>query len=282
MTKNIRLLVLDVDGTIAGFSNEVRQPIIEALQAVGDRGISVAIATGRMYRSALRFHAAVGSQVPLIAYNGAWIQDPKTDEVHQQLHVSSEDALVLLDYFEQPELRSRIGVHFYSQDQLYVREIVTQTESYAQRSGVEPIAVGDLRQILDYPLTKVLAMGTDPQLMLQINQTLQERYARDRLYLTQSTALFFEATHPDVNKGAAVRFLAEELLGLEAEQVMAIGDNFNDVEMLTYAGVGVAMGNAPEPVCAIAKWIAPEVEQDGVAAAIGQFLLPTSETAIPS
>ncbi|MDY6785099.1 MAG: Cof-type HAD-IIB family hydrolase [Cyanobacteriota bacterium] len=274
MTNNIRLLVLDVDGTIAGVSNEVRQPVIEALQAVRDRGIAVAIATGRMYRSALRFHEAVGSQLPLIAYNGAWIQDPKTDKIHQQLQISSEDALELLDYFEQAELRSRISVHFYSQDRLYVREILDETQQYARRSGVEPIAVGDLRSILDYPLTKVLAMGSDPHLMLQISKTLQEKYSRDRLYLTQSTAMYFEATHPEVSKGAAVRFLTEEILGLEAQQVMAIGDNFNDAEMIAYAGIGVAMGNAPEPVRAMAKWTAPGVEEDGVAVALRRFLTP--------
>ncbi|MDY7014044.1 MAG: HAD family hydrolase [Cyanobacteriota bacterium] len=273
ISEDIRLLVLDVDGTIAGSSNDVRQPVVEALQAVRDRGISVAIATGRMYCSALRFHRAIGSQLPLIAYNGAWIQDPQTDEIHQHLHLSPEDALALLDYFEQTELRSRVGVHFYSQDRLYVREIVADTESYARRSDVEPIAVGDLRHILDSPLTKILAMATDTQLMDEIRQTLQQRYSRDRLYLTQSSSIFFEATHPQVNKGSAVRFLAEDLLGLKAEQVMAIGDNFNDAEMLAYAGMGVAMGDAPEPVRAIAQWTAPEVEQDGVVVALERFLL---------
>jgi Cof subfamily protein (haloacid dehalogenase superfamily) len=269
----IRLLVLDVDGTIAGSSNAVSQAVIEAIRAARGQGIQVAIATGRMYRSALRFHRAVESQLPLLVYNGAWIQDPFTNEIHQQLNVSPEDALELLDYFEQTELRSQVGVHFYSNDRLYVREIAADTESYARRSGIEPMAVGDLRQILDYPLTKVLALGRDPQLMARVTQSLKERYKSDRLYLTQSSAIFFEATHPQVNKGAAVRFLAEELLGLRAENVMAIGDNFNDLEMLSYAGLGIAMGDAPEPVKAIAQWVAPNVEQDGAAVAIQKFLL---------
>lgn len=269
----IRLLVLDVDGTIAGASNAVSKPVVEAIRAAQQKGIQVAIATGRMYRSALRFHAAIESQLPSIVYNGAWVQDPLTDKIHQQFHVSPEDALTLLDYFEQTELRSQIGVHFYSGDRLYVREIVAETESYARRSGIEPIAVGDLRRILDYPLTKILALGRDPQLMTRITQSLKERYKRDRLYLTQSTSVFFEAIHPRANKGAAVRFLAEELLGLKAENVMAIGDNFNDAEMLDYAGLGVAMGDAPEAVKAIAQWVAPGVELDGAAVAIAKFLL---------
>jgi hypothetical protein len=70
-----------------------------------------------------------------------------------------------------------------------------------------------------------------------------------------------------------VRYLAEEHLSLKPENVMAIGDNFNDVEMLEYAGIGVAMNNAPEGVKARANWIAPSVEMDGAAAAIEEFLL---------
>jgi len=85
--------------------------------------------------------------------------------------------------------------------------------------------------------------------------------------------LSVHATNPLVNKGEAVRYLAEDLLGLSAKNIMAIGDNFNDIEMLYYAGFGIAMGNAPLEVQAIAQWVAPSVEQDGVATAIEAFIL---------
>jgi hydroxymethylpyrimidine pyrophosphatase-like HAD family hydrolase len=73
--------------------------------------------------------------------------------------------------------------------------------------------------------------------------------------------------------GRAVRYLAEEVLQLQPENVMVIGDNFNDLEMIQYAGIGVAMGNAPAGVQAIADWVAPTVEANGAAAAIEEFLL---------
>ena len=82
-----------------------------------------------------------------------------------------------------------------------------------------------------------------------------------------------EVTNPFVNKGTAVRYLAEELLGLTSDNVMTIGDNFNDLEMLEYAGIGVAMGGAPQPVQAIANWVTSSVEEDGVAIAIEKFLV---------
>jgi hydroxymethylpyrimidine pyrophosphatase-like HAD family hydrolase len=99
------------------------------------------------------------------------------------------------------------------------------------------------------------------------------RYPPGKLYLTKSHTTFLEAGNPAVNKGAAVRYLAEDILGLCPANVMCIGDNFNDVEMLKYAGIGVAMGDAPEEVKAIADWVSPSVEEEGVARAIEQFLL---------
>jgi Cof subfamily protein (haloacid dehalogenase superfamily) len=268
----IQLLVVDIDGTIAGESNEIRQPVIQAIQAAQEKGVQVAIATGRMYRSALRFHQEINSTLPLLAYQGAWIQDPHTQQLHRHWTVSKQTAHQLLDYFEQPELRSLLSVHFYINDQLYVREITPETQIYAERSSIEVIAVGNLRQLTSEP-TKVLALSDDIDVVDQLLGNLRQQYTPAELYLTKSVATFFEATNPFANKGTGVRYLAEELLGLQAVNVMTIGDNFNDVEMLEYAGVGVAMGNAPTEVKAFAQWVAPSVEKDGAAAAIEEFLL---------
>ncbi|MFM2063445.1 MAG: hypothetical protein RLZZ507_3115 [Cyanobacteriota bacterium] len=270
---DIKLLVLDIDGTIAGHDNQVSDTVKQAITTVQAKGIQVAIATGRMYCSAWRFHQAIKSTLPLIAYQGAWIQDPSNQKIHRHLAVTREIAHQLLDYFEQPELRSLLSVHFYINDQLYVREITTDTENYALRCGVNPIPVGDLRQVLTDEPTKVLALCEDANLIQELMGSLRLQYTPAELYMTTSVATFLEATNPFVNKGTAVRYLAEELLGIESDNVMTIGDNFNDVEMLDYAGIGVAMGSAPEQVQAISNWVTSSVENDGVAIAIEQFLL---------
>lgn len=154
---------------------------------------------------------------------------------------------------------------------------MADTEDYADRSGVQPIAVGDLIAFLEnqpaVETTKLLALSPNPMVVTDILERLQQTYSSEELYLTQSVATFFEATHPSSNKGTAVKFLAEDLLGLTSEQVMTIGDNFNDFEMLRYAQIGVAMGDAPDGVKAIADWVAPSVEEEGVVAAINRFLL---------
>lgn len=272
-TADIKLLVLDIDGTIAGLSNDIRESVKQAILAAESRGVKVAIATGRMYRSALRFHRDIGSTLPLICYQGAWIQDPATQKRLRHLPLSKQTALQLLDSFEEPHLRSLLSIHFYIDDQLYVPEITEATRIYAERSGIEPIALKDLRGDLPGEPTKVLALCENPGVLDGLLSSMRLRYTPAELYLTRSVATFFEATHPLANKGDAVQYLAEEFLGLQAANVMAIGDNFNDVEMITYAGVGVAMGNAPDGVKATANWVAPDVEEDGVAAAIEQFVL---------
>lgn len=273
MIDNIQLLVLDIDGTISGKSNQIREPVLQAIRAAQARGVKVALATGRMYRSTLRFYEAIGSQLPVMCYQGAWIQEPLTNTLHRHLCVATEFVQQLLDEFDQPDWRD-LSVHLYIDDRLYVRELTPHTYAYAQRSQVEPIAVGDLRSLLDrFSPTKVLALSDDTQEIDRLYQTLRQRYRPEQLYLTKSVATFFEAAHPLVNKGAAVQYLAEDLLCLDASQVMAIGDNFNDVEMIAYAGMGVAMGNAPSEVQRIADWVAPSVEDDGVAAAIEKFIL---------
>ncbi|HAG85483.1 MAG TPA: Cof-type HAD-IIB family hydrolase, partial [Cyanobacteria bacterium UBA12227] len=148
-----------------------------------------------------------------------------------------------------------------------------ETQLYAQRANIQPIPVGDLRKVLNSEPTKILALSDDKDVIDQLLGNLRQQYTPAELYLTKSVATFFEATHPAVNKGEAVRYLAEELLGLNRQNVMVIGDNFNDVEMLEYAGLGIAMGNAPLDVQKVAEWVAPSVEEDGVAVAIEAFIL---------
>ncbi len=270
---NIRLLVLDIDGTMVGPSNEIRPRVLEALAAVQSQGIPVALATGRMYRSAVRFHHQIQSSMPVISYQGALIKDPLTGKVYRHLSVPPPLALGFLDYLEEPSLRSEVSIHFYLQDELYVREMSNQTASYCQRSAVEPNIVGDLRRIVDQEPTKVIALAEDTSLIKRLLVKLRAVYQPQELYLTTSVPNFLEATNPRANKGQGVAYLSEEILGLKPGQVMAIGDNMNDLEMLRYTGVSIAMGGSPPDLQSVATWVAPGVEEDGVAVAIEKFIL---------
>jgi Cof subfamily protein (haloacid dehalogenase superfamily) len=272
-TDRIKLLIVDIDGTIAGKSNQVSTRVKQAISAAQAQGVRVGIATGRMYKSALRFHQEIGADMPILAYQGAWIQDPATGITHRHNPVPVEIARELLDYFEQPDLFDKLSVHVYRDDCLYVREINTDTELYIGRSGIGVTPVPDLRAVLTDRPTKLLAMSEDTALIQELLEELRERYSQSELHVTTSVPIFLETTQAGVNKGTAIDYVATELLGITAENVLAIGDNYNDVEMLAYAGIGVAMGNAPVDVQSLADWVAPDIEADGVAAAIEKFIL---------
>lgn len=267
----IKLLVLDIDGTIAGKSNQVSQPVKDAIAAVQEQGIEVAIATGRMYRSACRFHQDIASKMPLTAYNGAWVQHPLTEEMYQHQPVPTPIVEQLLTYLEQKDWKSQIEVHCYVADQVYVRQITDHTRIYEQRSGVSAIAVDDWRCLFDSPLTKILAIGQEIPVIEHLSRELAQIYTPEDVFFTQSYPQYLEFIHPQANKGEAIRYLAEQVLDLESDEIMAIGDGLNDFQMLEYAGVSVAMGNAPETLKGIADWVAPDVEADGVASALQEF-----------
>ena len=154
-----------------------------------------------------------------------------------------------------------------------MQAVKEDTEAYTQRSSVVAHPLTDLRDALTEPATKILAMHEDEDLIARLLADLKTKYRPDQLHVTTSVPIFLETTNPAVNKGTAIDYLAKNLLNITADEVMAIGDNYNDVEMLAYAGWGVAMGNAPAAVKAQANWVAPPVDQDGVAAAIDRFVL---------
>jgi Cof subfamily protein (haloacid dehalogenase superfamily) len=277
MGSAVKLLVLDIDGTISGISNYVKEPVKQVVKAAQSQGVKVAIATGRMYKSALRFHREIGADCPLISYQGAFIKDPQTETLVGHWPVEVPLALSLIANFAKFDFRDRLSVHLYMDDCLYMQEITPESAIYAERSGVEAIPVGDLSEFLraniNNPPTKILALTDNPAQVNQMFEVLTKIFAPQELYLTKSQATFFEATNPVANKGTAVKYLAEDILGFNHTEVMTIGDNFNDVEMIQYAGIGVAMGNAPLGLQELADWVAPDVEQDGVVAAIEQFIL---------
>lgn len=263
----IQLLVLDIDGTIAGTDNEVSQPVRQAIQAAQAKGVKVAIATGRMHQSAVRFHRDIGSDMPLASYQGALVRDPRDGQTYQHLALEPQQARQFLDYIATEPLI----VHTYIDDELYIREDNPLSRWYAERSQITINFLPDSGWHADP--TKILAMSEDTVLIDSLWKRTQAQFSSDKLYITKSVPTFLEATNPKANKGQAVQFMAETLLGITAAEVMTVGDSYNDVEMLAYAGVGVAMGNADAAVQATANWVAPTVTADGVAAAIEEFIL---------
>jgi Cof subfamily protein (haloacid dehalogenase superfamily) len=204
----IKLVIVDIDGTIAGRSNQVTPAVKAAIKAAKAQGVRVGVATGRMYRSAVRFHHEIGADVPVMAYQGAWIQDPNTQKQYQHLRLEKSIARELIEYFQQSHLPTDLSLHVYIDDQLYVQKVNMDTDNYTERSGVDVIAMDDLREALNKAPTKILAMHQDEDLIDRLLKDLKTKYPKDQLHVTTSVPIFLETTHPAVNKSTAIDYLA--------------------------------------------------------------------------
>jgi Cof subfamily protein (haloacid dehalogenase superfamily) len=269
---DIRLLVLDLDGTIVDKSNHIRDSVTQAVDLVKRRGVAVAIATGRRYQSSLPAYDLIGSTLPLICYEGGLIRDRNTGFTHRHWPLGAQIVSQILDHTERLSLDDRLSVHFHIEDDLYVLNLNDASSKFFEGSTVVPIVVSDLRPLLNRATTKVMVLSDDVGIITRLSTHLKNSDSRTRITEYKSITLL-EAFHSTVNKRLAVKYLVEEIMALRPENVMAIGDDFSDLEMLEYAGIGVAMGNAPEAVKARADWVTTTIEKDGVARALERWVL---------
>lgn len=262
----IKLIAIDMDDTVLNDSLEISGRTREAIHAAVANGVVVTFATGRMYCSCRRFALELGLDVPLITYNGALIQQAISGAVlfHQPLPLAV--AAKITRWAEQQHLHLQL----YVDDRVYVSESNDKALWYGRHSKVEVNAVGSLQGFLKAEPTKMLMMLD----ALSIEKVMQElnQLCGTAVAMSRSKPTFLELVHPQVSKGQGLAYLAS-LLGIEREAVMAIGDGFNDLEMLEYAGLSVAMGNAHPRIKEQADYITDSNEHDGVANAIEKFVL---------
>jgi Cof subfamily protein (haloacid dehalogenase superfamily) len=267
----IKLLALDLDGTIFGddllISPRTRRAIADAQAA----GVIVTIATGRMFRAAYHIAADLNIQGPLICYQGALVKDTRTGEtlLHKTIPHYLADEVV--------KLTSRQSLHLnvYLNDSLYVEKVTPEARFYAQINMDLPLnVVGNLRNWLSLnrpdEATK-LVIVTDSEQTDAVLASYTEMFG-DRLQVTKSHPRFTEFTNHECSKGRSLARLAAHY-GFAREEVMAIGDGHNDMDMIEWAGWGVAMETAPQAVRDVARIVCPPLTQDGAADAIERYIL---------
>jgi Cof subfamily protein (haloacid dehalogenase superfamily) len=267
----VKLLALDLDGTIFGddliISRRVRDAILRAQRA----GVVVTIATGRMFRAARLIAADLGLREPLICYQGALIQHSATSEV---LYHRTVPLVLCHDLIDATNLR-QLHLNVYLNDELYVSHETPEARYYSQINMDLPVhIVGDLHAWLerqDGAEPTKLVIVTDPTLTDNTLALFSELYGT-RLQVIKSHPRFTEFTNIDCSKGRALAFLASHY-GISQSEVMAIGDGHNDLDMIQWAGYGVAMSSAPQMVLDAANIISPPISEDGAADAIERYVL---------
>jgi Cof subfamily protein (haloacid dehalogenase superfamily) len=218
-----------------------------------------------MFQAVRPYLEQAGLDDPVVCYQGAVVADPVTGDFLRHVPIELEPAREAIAAVQD----EGFGLNCYVDDELYVADITPEARQYAGFQDIELHAVGPLLDWLDRPPTKLVVIG-DPAVLDGLKARLQERFA-GRLYISKSLPYFLELASPDVTKGSGLAFLAERI-GFTSAQTVAFGDGENDLELLDWAGYAVAVENAHESVFAIADFVCPSVEEEGVAQTIEALL----------
>lgn len=270
-----RLLVLDLDGTLLTPQDHISPANRRAVAAALARGVVVTLATARRWWSVAPFVAELGLTVPVILYDGGLICDTATQQTLYRNCLAASVAREVIDRF----LAARI------------QPVIQLVPAPAELSVVGPVELDSpsiRRYMSESPVEKQRASGTalypqgDPIRIVGFDdlaklQTLAESVAglECRSVFTPRGSFGqaeLSVMHPTCSKAQAMLAFAQ-LHGIAREETVAIGDGYNDIEMLETAGLGIAMGNAPDPVKQIAAVVTASNAEDGVAQAIERFLL---------
>ncbi len=259
------LLALDLDGTLLNSALEISPSTRQSLLEFRNRGHVVTLATGRPLQGARQYAEELGLTAPLILNNGALVAE--TDgTVHKFYPVDVETGRELLRFCQAHSLSCSffVGQEIYMlrpcalSDRLHRRHDLT-----VPRVAQNPLAI-IARGVTSY------AVIVEPEKAGAVCAGLQSHFG-GRLHIARAGSHFIDIFQPGVSKGRALRDLAQEL-GIAAANVIAVGDNHNDLEMLEFAGLGVAMAGADAVVRSVADYVTAGNDDDGIALLVDKLL----------
>ena len=259
------LIALDIDGTIRTPEHPLSDRTRRTLDRVRDTGAVVTVATGRIFQSARRASAELDLRSPIASFQGAHIGDPFTGEVLWHRPLTEDMTLSALDALEgsDHEVLSYVG------DDIYTTRMTPLAKAYGDRNGIGVYLVDDLRETAAQMPTRLVAFGEE-EATRSLEIDLQTRFGSG-LYVTRSLPTFCEILHPESGKEKALDKLCA-LLGSRREEVVVFGNGYNDVPMIEWASLGVAVkGGVPDAVSA-ADRVAQSIEEDGVAQVLEELL----------
>lgn len=262
----IKLFVSDIDGTLLVEGKKISARNIASVKKMVDAGITVTVATGRMYRAALPIAHELNVNVPIITYNGALIKSVDGEIIHAE-YIPENLVTEIVNFYEERGWY----LQNYSEDNLYYAEYNDYTKFYETNQKVQGTAIGwDGMKEKNFHVCKLLSIADNETQTLQRMAELKKVFG-DKIGVTKSTPIFTEIICPGVSKAAAVKILAEKL-NIPRAEVMAIGDSDNDLPMLKAAGISVAMGNGTDEVKRSCDFITTPCEDDGFTYAVENFV----------
>lgn len=272
--KQIKLIISDIDGTILDDKHQLDSELSSQIEVLKNREIPFVLASARSPKGMIPLAQQLGiTNDPIACYNGALVMkyDPEKGYVPIFSHsLDKKDVEVLLAAIQQRF--PKLSINLYSNQNWYVEKIDSWSQAEAAITNEEPI-LENFSTLIDEeetPVHKFLLMGepADVQRLQQFCQGLGLK--NSAFYLSKEN--YLEVTHQAVSKERALIEVAN-YFNISLDNTMAIGDNYNDMPMLSLAGLGVAMGNAPQEVKASAAVETTTNNHHGVSEALGKYVI---------
>ncbi len=272
MSRKIKLIAIDIDETLARpTAKDISPENRSAIKCAQDSGVLVTLATGRIYSTTQRWVERLHIDMPVISCNGADIR-----KQHKTIYSENMDDQVvqeLIQFAHKFDVRKYIFSGDYvcctpdDQDELLFTKWFGSSRK--SKSLLMKPSFEDLFPLVQGNVQKVLLWAQEHQQHQEAMAALQ--YFHGSCSIVTGESLNVEITKKDVSKARALKYIAD-MHGIHADEIMAIGDNGNDIAMLQFAGYGVAMANAATAVKQAAKYTTESCDENGVATAINQFL----------
>ena len=260
-----KLIALDVDGTIRSIERPMSERTRRTVRRVERAGAVVTVATGRSYLSAASASSELGLTAPMVSFQGAHVAYGNSGEVLWHVPLTEDMTRLALGMIP-PDVD--LEVFGYLSDDVLVLRMTDWVRVYGERTGVS-VRVVEPDAFTSNPMTRLVIRGEDE--VIESLEAELKRRLNGRMYVTRSLPYYCEILHPDGGKHNALDWLCGHL-GVRREETVAFGNGYNDVHMLKWAGMSVAVDGSVPQVLEVADVVAPSMEQDGVAQVLDGLL----------
>lgn len=269
-----RLFVTDLDGTLLNSDKKISADNKAALKKLADSGVEVVLASGRHPGLIRGYASELDLSTPIVACNGAIVKDLKTDELVYIDKMSSENILKVVEVARKFKvdywIYERDGI-YYSRESEEVSRYRNRNESRMLAAKVSFMKIDNLEELLENNggIAKVLLVFAGRE---EMKYELFDELAKiEDVEPCFSDKVYLDVMNKGVNKKKGIEFYAGKR-GINREEIITIGDNDNDIQMLEYAGLGIAMGNATDGAKRISKYISRDCDCSGVSHAVYKII----------
>lgn len=269
------LICIDIDGTLINDSGQISEHNKRAIYEAQQKGCIVTLVTGRRFLSALPYARQLGLNLPIICLDGGLVIDPMTAKHFHVAYMEPSYVLKVAQAWHQLRAPILVYRHASHPPDVYLQNPGDHVavQNYIKANGSRVVVVEDLYQHVSWQPLRILTMG-DKEVVERCYSDFLELYqdSQVRTLLTGDELRYLQVTSAQATKSNGLRWLSK-YYGIGQERIMAIGDGLNDLDMLEWAGLGVAMDNAHPQTKALADYVTTDNNNDGVAQALKTFVL---------